>query len=433
MRGRTPADSALTFEGVSKDYRQGVGYHALRDDLTRLLSLGRAGAPDAPKVKALEDVNLEVKTGQATAIIGRNGAGKSTALKIASRVTYPTEGRVTVRGRVGALIEIGTGLHPELSGRENILLYGQILGLSAADVRRRFDDIVEFAGIQAAIDDPVKYYSSGMELRLGFAIAAHLEPDILIVDEAISVGDPGFQYKCVERMSSLVREGRTLLLVSHNMMAVEALCRRAILLEDGRITLDGDARDVVAAYLGRIQHQLLQDAHGHPITGTGIEILGVRVLDADGGDISVIRPGDPLRVRVDYHAARRIGTPLFSIGIGDPVAGVLTVASMLVDGNHPASLEGPGWVECTFASPPLKPRTYDIYGEVREGFGRLVEWQRWARFRIDDPELAHPGLNGVSRSLLTAPVAVPYVWRFPNGHAQAANGCSREEPERLTG
>src|SRR5437867_1397412 len=215
---------ALSFDSVSKYYRGARQYTALRDDvvgaLRRLVGLRR---PPRELVKALDGITFDVQEGESFAILGENGAGKTTILKIATRIAYPTAGTVRVRGRVGALIEVGTGMHPELTGRENVDLYGRILGLSRRDVRRRFEEIVEFADIGGALEQPVKQFSSGMQLRLGFALAAHLEPDVLLVDEAIAVGDAGFQYRCVERMRELVQEGRTLVFVSHNMSAIESL------------------------------------------------------------------------------------------------------------------------------------------------------------------------------------------------------------------
>ena len=202
---------SLLFDDVSKHYRGSREYHgSLREDFVQGLGRLVGRKPNGRHVvRALDHVSLEVPEGDSFALIGENGAGKSTALKVATRITYPSSGTVRVRGRVGALVEVGTGLHPELSGRENIHLFGSILGHTRRDIARRFDAIVEFAGIGTAIDQPVKQYSTGMELRVGFAVAAHLEPDLLLVDEAIAVGDAGFHYRCVERMSELVREGRT--------------------------------------------------------------------------------------------------------------------------------------------------------------------------------------------------------------------------------
>ena len=223
---------AVRFQDVSKRYRGGgPRYASLRDDLAQLgrrtVAFLRHNAVEPRGTLALDRLSLEVEAGEAFAIIGPNGAGKTTALKLLTRISYPTEGRVSVRGRVGALIEVGSGVHPELTGRENIWLYGRIMGMSRREIYRRFDEIVDFAELRHELDVPVKMYSSGMQLRLGFAIASHLDPDIFVVDEALAVGDAGFQAKCVKRMMNLLGSGKTLLFVSHNLYAVEALCARA--------------------------------------------------------------------------------------------------------------------------------------------------------------------------------------------------------------
>jgi lipopolysaccharide transport system ATP-binding protein len=202
---------------------------------------------------ALRDVSFRVARGEALGIIGRNGAGKSTLLKILSRITEPSEGRAEIRGRVSSLLEVGTGFHPELTGRENIYLNGAILGMRRSDIRARFDEIVAFSGVERFLDTPVKRYSSGMGARLAFAVAAHLEPEILIVDEVLAVGDTQFQQRCLGRMKKVAGEGRTVLFVSHNLAAVEKLCSRALLLKDGRIAADGAPTDVVGTYLGEIE------------------------------------------------------------------------------------------------------------------------------------------------------------------------------------
>jgi ABC-type polysaccharide/polyol phosphate transport system ATPase subunit len=406
--------NAIQFDHVTKIYRGAGGYRSLRDDVSdRLRWRTRQTTPRAA-VNALDDISLEVPIGQALALIGDNGAGKSTALKIISRITYPTSGHVSVRGRVGALIEVGTGLHQELTGRENVTLYGRILGFTGHDIRRRFDEIVEFAGIGSAIDQPVKQYSSGMELRLGFAIAAHLEPDILIVDEAISVGDAGFQHRCVERMSKLVREGRTLLFVTHNLAAVEALCDRTILLASGRIDLDGEPRQVVHEYLRRVHTDLVQRSASQVISGPGIDIEEVTLHDPEGRIVSSIRPGDPLTVRIRFRAQGELESPQFSIGISDPSVGMLTMASMLLDGEDVGRVNGEAWIEVAFDSVPFKPRAYDVVGDVRQNFGRIIDLQRLARFQVEDDGILNgTGSNVVTRSMRGAPVHVPYRWRYP--------------------
>ncbi|MBA2462523.1 MAG: ABC transporter ATP-binding protein [Actinobacteria bacterium] len=411
--------SAITFDRVTKQYRGSHRYVALRDDLMR--AAGRlVGIRSAPRhiVRALDEVSFEIPEGQSFALIGLNGAGKTTALKIATRIAYPTSGSVGVRGRVGALIEVGTGMHPELTGRENIHLYGRILGLSRRDVQRRFDDIVEFAGLGVAIDQPVKQFSSGMQLRLGFSLAAHLEPDILLVDEAIAVGDAGFQYRCTQRMSDLVREGRTLVFVSHDMSAIETLCQRAVLLRQGKIAHDGPAREVVREYLLSVQaDQLAADESGGAAHGEQLELRRVTLHDAAGNEVTELEPGEALTARLHSRAHEPIPGPIFSIGLSDGRLGCFTLASMLIDGKAPALISGDGHVDCTFEELPLRPRTYEVWGSVRgqQGFGDLVDWQRLRLFRVKEDGSLGSGRSAVAHSMADAPVTIPYHWDVEDG------------------
>lgn len=402
--------AAIEFHDVAKHFRgTRATYSMARDDLVALVMRRRS---HAETIRALEDITIEIPEGQAFGLIGENGAGKTTLLKLASRITYPTRGRIRVRGRVGALIEVGTGMHPELTGRENVWLYGRILGHSRADVRRRFDEIVEFAEIGPALDRPLKQFSSGMQLRLGFSLAAHLEPDVLLVDEAIAVGDAGFQYRCVERISTLVREGRTLVFVSHNMSAVEALCERAVLLSHGRIARDGPTRDVIKEYLHGVEQRLLEAGPSRaPQHGEELELLGVRLLDEHGQDVDGVPSGRPLTVRLALRASRPVRRPVFEIGIADGRIGALAKASMLVDGAMPDQVDGEFAVDCTFDDLPLMPRVYELWAGVRgeAGFGDLLSWQRLRLFRVVG-DVTEPGLAAVSESLTKAPLQLSYRW-----------------------
>lgn len=258
------SDTVIQVENLGKKYvigHQQAGayqYNALRDVITDgVRSLGRKirhprkamMPPNQEEFWALKDVSFEVKRGEVVGIIGRNGAGKSTLLKLLSRITEPTTGRIKLKGRVASLLEVGTGFHPELTGRENIFLNGAILGMSKAEINRKFDEIVEFAEISRFLDTPVKRYSSGMYVRLAFAVAAHLEPEILVVDEVLAVGDVTFQKKCLGKMQNVGREGRTVLFVSHNMSAIEFLCGRGVVLESGRIAIEGSIESAINFYL----------------------------------------------------------------------------------------------------------------------------------------------------------------------------------------
>src|SRR5438874_11584579 len=254
------SDIAISVEQLSKSFKidhESIGrraYRTLHDDLIglpkRLLSrLGRNGRSTSEIFWALKNISFDVKQGEVVGIIGRNGAGKSTLLKILNRITEPTSGGADVYGRVGALLEVGTGFHPELTGRENVFLNGAILGMSRAEIRKKFDEIVAFAEIEQFLDTPVKRYSSGMYMRLAFAVAAHLDPEILLVDEALAVGDVAFQAKCLGKMSDVAQGGRTVLFVSHNMAAVESLCQRVFWLDGGRLINEGEPARVIAQYL----------------------------------------------------------------------------------------------------------------------------------------------------------------------------------------
>jgi len=249
-------DLAIRAEGLGKQYTLGRPAETLRESLAnvggRIGSLARRQARESQqeRIWALHDVSFDIRAGQVVGVIGANGAGKSTLLKILSRITEPTAGRATIAGRVGSLLEVGTGFHPELTGRENIYLNGAILGMRRADIRRRFDEMVEFAEVERFLDTAVKHYSDGMYLRLAFAVAAHLEPDILLVDEVLAVGDARFQRKCLGKMTEIAEQGgRTVLVVSHSMGTIQRLCDQSILIEQGRLAALGPTADVVARYI----------------------------------------------------------------------------------------------------------------------------------------------------------------------------------------
>lgn len=302
--------------GLGKAYRIGARRETnrtLRDALVQAVMrpFERARHPGAAthrseELWALRDLDLEVGRGEVLGVIGRNGAGKSTLLKVFSRITEPTVGRVEVTGRVGSLLEVGTGFHPELTGRENIQLNGAILGMTRAEIKRRFDRIVEFGEIGRFLDTPVKRYSSGMYVRLAFAVAAHLDPDILIVDEVLSVGDAGFQKKCVGTMSEVAGSGRTVVFVSHNMQAIRSLCRTAIQLDGGRIVRRGDAKSVVAQYLTE-QAETKGSISWPDGRGPGDQearLASIEVLDENGRLVNLVNADRPFVVRITVDLAR---------------------------------------------------------------------------------------------------------------------------------
>ena len=315
------SDAIITVEKLSKSYRlqhqARERYSTLRDLLTNTVRglFRRAGTAPATTEEdfwALKDVSFEIKQGEVVGIIGRNGAGKSTLLKILSRITEPTKGRITLRGRVASLLEVGTGFHPELTGRENIFLNGAILGMTRAEVRSKFDEIVAFAEVEKFLDTPVKRYSSGMYVRLAFAVAAHLEPEILVVDEVLAVGDAEFQKKCLGKMQDVSRVGRTVLFVSHNMAAMKSLTTRGIVLNNGSIAFMGSS-DKAIEYYAKLSTRSEMDqsakSWGH---GTHTAIRAVRLLDAAGRPTMIYQPGRHLKLEIDFETD---GSPGLSIEI----------------------------------------------------------------------------------------------------------------------
>jgi lipopolysaccharide transport system ATP-binding protein len=320
------ADIAITVQGLGKRFHVSATrekYYTFRDILAhRLKSIFRDGRRDTSKkdetIWALKNLSFEVRHGEVVGIIGRNGAGKSTLLKILSRITEPTTGFAEISGRVGSLLEVGTGFHPELTGRENIFLNGAILGMKKAEISRKFDEIVDFAEVSRFIDTPVKHYSSGMYLRLAFAVAAHLEPDILIVDEVLAVGDARFQKKCLDKMQDVGAHGRTVLFVSHNMQAITRLCPRAILLDNGSILEDGPSHKVVRNYLnsgfGTTAYREWPDPAKAP-AGEIVRLRSVRVRAEDGSTTDVVDIRRPLWIEMEYQVLEsgRVLMPYFDV------------------------------------------------------------------------------------------------------------------------
>lgn len=285
------------------------------------------------EVWALRDVSFEIRRGEAVGIIGRNGAGKSTLLKILSRITEPSAGRVTVKGRVASLLEVGTGFHPELTGRENIYLNGAILGMARAEIKRKFDEIVAFAEVERYLDTPVKRYSSGMYVRLAFAVAAHLEPEILVVDEVLAVGDAQFQKKCLGKMGEIEGEGRTIVFVSHDMTAIRALCGKTMLLVSARVAAIGDATAIVSQYLIDKEVAGGGEVNLDPPTGAEIAFTRIWVTDAGGAISSRLDVKEPFTIWLDFVARRRLETAEISVCLTNTV-GVNVLFTSLSDGHN---------------------------------------------------------------------------------------------------
>jgi len=427
------SDYAIRVEGLGKRYRIGERehYRALRETLVDLARapLRRLRAPGArgldSTIWALRDVSLEVAPGEVLGLIGHNGAGKSTLLKILSRITEPTEGRAEVRGRVGTLLEVGTGFHPELTGRENIYLNGAILGMKRAEIARRFDEMVAFAEIERFIDTPVKRYSSGMYLRLAFAVAAHLEPEILLVDEVLAVGDAAFQKKCLGRMSDVAREGRTVLFVSHNLPSIENLCQRVVVIEGGRVTMQGDPAQCIAAYLG---------ARKTPMPAVDLSVVprpnprlvpvftSLDLRDGEGHPISATGCGEPLEFHVAYSAPEVIANPSFGIiissAIGVPLFFLQTRAQLGLWEKAPST----GRVVCRLDEVALVPGEYSVTIGCLTGERQLDLVENVASFTVEPRDffgsgyLPHPA-NG--------PVLIRATWDLSKAKVSEPLGTAR--------
>jgi lipopolysaccharide transport system ATP-binding protein len=336
--------AAITADGLAKRYRIGgrpAAYGTLRDALTPRLRRSRRDQDEAAThVWALDDVSFAIAAGEAVGFIGRNGAGKTTLLKLLSRITRPTRGWAEVYGRVGSLLEVGTGFHGELTGRENIFLNGAILGLGKRDIRRRFDEIVAFAEVGRFLDTPVKHYSSGMTVRLAFAVAAHLEPEILVVDEVLAVGDLAFQRKCLGKMSDVAREGRTILFVSHNMAVIQALCSRGIFLERGRVRNDGPIDHVVGDYLRTLEEQVALEVLGREDRAgvNAVMLSHVEIRSDTGGPVTTGAParfafgltGVVAGLGCSFTVYDRLGNPVTTLGSTPPAPG-----DVETDGDRP--------------------------------------------------------------------------------------------------
>jgi len=348
--------AAIQAYGLSKRYRLGQ---------TRDLSTTLAEAVSAWRLRrrhtddmslwALRDVTFEVSEGEILGIVGRNGAGKSTLLKILARITDPTVGHARVRGRVGALLEIGTAFHPQLTGRENVWINGALLGMAREDIRRHFDEIVEFAGVGRFLDTPIKRYSSGMYLRLAFAIAAFLEPDVIVVDEVLAVGDAEFQKRCLGRMSALGNEGRTVLFVSHDLGAIGHLCDRVMWLDGGSIRQDGPAGDVVHEYLAHtVAVGTAADLADQPPEAAAV-VKRVALTDGAGGAVDPVTRGDPINVWLQTETRERLQSLEVAVWITDDEGLRILDEGLLDTPSLAGALDDPGTYDVVLEVPPVLP------------------------------------------------------------------------------
>lgn len=369
----------ISIENVSKRYTINTAkdsYLSLRDEFGRWLSASRFRAKKpAQEFWALSNISFDIEEGEAVGIIGKNGAGKSTLLKILSRITPPTEGRIRLKGRVASLLEVGTGFHPELTGRENIFLNGAILGMTRKEIRYKFDEIVAFAEIEKFLDTPVKRYSSGMYVRLAFAVAAHLEPEILVIDEVLAVGDSAFQQKCLGKMSEVAQGGRTVLFVSHNLAAVSQLCRRGIVLASGKLDFTGSAEDAVLHYTetssfqsGRVEIT----GQNKPDTEKTAQFTGVTITDINKAECSVFFIGDEMNVSIDVMFHQPVKSAHVGFIITSMTKGNIYHCTTTDSGLKAENLSGPITFTVRFSRMSLYPGSYVLSVLMLDGPGNEV-------------------------------------------------------------
>jgi lipopolysaccharide transport system ATP-binding protein len=411
---------AIKVQDVGKRYHMRTSSlirQTLRDDvvawLARVNPAVREEAITDRFVWALQDVSLELGSGEALGIIGPNGSGKSTLLKLLAGVTYPTHGTVEVHGRIGPLIEVGAGIHPELTGRENIYLYGSILGLSRRAVQKTFDRIVDFAEIARFLDVPVKRYSSGMRIRLGFAIASHVEPDILLVDEVLAVGDAAFQRKCLDKIKTMLESGVTILYVSHELSSLERLCPQALWLDHGNVRQLGSSSEVVRTYLRDVETRLASREPVELRSPGGFVLERVGLTDPTGGPSVFVQTGDGLRINLAYRCPDSFVPAQVAFKLLDDR---MTTVAMTVwdERERPGSWRsGRGMIQCTFASLPLSPRLYQIWGQIlrQPDFREEIPWTLLASFSVVDGQSPGLQVTGLPRGREAPVLVVPTSWQ----------------------
>jgi lipopolysaccharide transport system ATP-binding protein len=371
--------SLISVDRLSKQYRIGLAQSTtLRESLANALSFAhRRERAASETIWALRDVSFSVEAAETVGIIGRNGAGKSTLLKILSRITEPTTGRVKVNGRVAAMLEVGTGFHPELTGMENIYLNGSILGMKRKEVDRKLEAIIEFSGVEKFIHTPIKRYSSGMRLRLGFAVAAHLDAEILVIDEVLAVGDAAFQKKCLDTMGNLRSGARTVLFVSHNLAAVENLCTRCIWIDGGQVRMDGNTHEVIKAYMDAMVGGVgssaeLSDPENRRGNGK-IRFTSVAFLSPEGVEQRVVRAGDPLVIRFHYKVSEPVPHPSLGFRMYTDMGTLVTETSTWHHGIHIPALEpGAGHLDLEIDYLNLMPARYALSLWATDDAGAVV-------------------------------------------------------------
>ena len=415
------AETAIQASDLSKRYKLGLayGYGTLRDSLVKGLKrtggllVGKRTKKEVDWLWALNGVSFEIERGETVGLIGHNGAGKSTVLKVLSRIIEPSGGWAEVTGRVGSLLEVGTGFHPELTGRENVFLNGAILGMRRAEIRARFDEIVEFAAVERFLDTPVKRYSSGMSVRLAFSIASHLEPEVLLVDEVLAVGDATFQRKSMGKMSEVAKAGSTVIFVSHNLATIQALCQRGIMLERGKVVTDGPVQDTVNHYLRALESSASDDLLTRTDRdGRGLEqslVKRLAVYDMESGQGDVIVGGRPARIEVEVTEVLPMMECELTIlnSLGHPIARLDSELSSTADVR---SAEMGTRIECVLGSLPLVPGRYRVdvvlraRREVQDGLQAAAFFDVEPGV-IDGRPMPATGGDG--------DVVLPHTWRLP--------------------
>jgi lipopolysaccharide transport system ATP-binding protein len=407
----SPKDPAIVARGLGKSYK-------IRHKTS--VPGKRFSQTTKETVWALRDVSFDIAKGEVVGLVGRNGAGKSTLLKLLSHITEPAEGQIALWGRVGSLLEVGTGFHPELTGRENVFLNGAVLGMTRAEIRGKFDDIIDFAGVHRYLDTPVKRYSSGMYVRLAFSVAVHLRPEVLIVDEVLAVGDADFQRRCLAKMDEVSKSGITVLLVSHNMGSIQSLCQRAILLEQGRLTMDGPAEEVVATYLAKSLESgasVSDEPEARPGNGLA-RVHDVRVLDQEGRPTTQVMGGEDVLVQVDYECTKPGTSVSVSMTLYNDQEAPVAAAHTYLTRPNLAPMATTGTLTCRLRRLPLTIGLYriamalQIDDETADHVARAAELDVSASVFYD---------AGVTLDSKTAAVMLDHEWQHePSARTVAA-------------
>jgi len=426
-------DIAIKVENLSKRYRIGLKEKTNDTFAGALGSILKSPFGNIKKLKkltkfddenscddiiwAVKDVSFEVKKGEVMGIIGANGAGKSTLLKILAQITHPTSGRVELNGRIASLLEVGTGFHPELTGRENIYLNGTILGMTKKEIDRKFDQIINFSGVEKFMDTPVKRFSSGMRVRLAFSVAAHLEPEILLIDEVLAVGDAEFQKKCIGKMEDISKQGRTILFVSHNMAAVENICSRCILIDEGKIMIDDDSEMVIASYLNVSGAQVLTSfCNEFSLINIHdkVSLNSVRLIDPEGNEINTIRNSEKMGIEIIYTETSFNKPIIPSVNVynnhGKILFSSVRRGQYKTDGNTSGRNKFILWFPSNFFSNGIFNVGISLFSPSPMSSERIIQTDKILSFKVEDKGLT--GIIGVRGSDVPTSLRPQFEWTY---------------------